>query len=201
MEDFEGNKHFARFLSFWFDPESRGHTLHVSDGGAGESTLTSGLLDNSVLFEHWHGAYHPDSSCVIFASKPSETAAAELEPGVSGTNSIQMLELLILPSIFLFSSFIIKQMKGEADCSCTGHSTTSVCGKCKTVWAWAEKTPTLNKGQKCTTVHYMTTLWWYFVMSLQEMPWLWPMRQKFSTFDKDQDIWPVGAICLCPCIW
>ncbi|XP_035853517.1 microfibril-associated glycoprotein 4-like isoform X2 [Sander lucioperca] len=40
MEDFEGNKAFARYSSFSIDPESYGYTLHVSgftDGGAGDS--------------------------------------------------------------------------------------------------------------------------------------------------------------------
>ncbi|XP_051249624.1 microfibril-associated glycoprotein 4-like [Dicentrarchus labrax] len=40
MEDFEGNKVFARYSSFSIDPESFGYTLHVSgftDGGAGDS--------------------------------------------------------------------------------------------------------------------------------------------------------------------
>ncbi|XP_034073278.1 microfibril-associated glycoprotein 4-like [Gymnodraco acuticeps] len=40
MEDFEGNKVFARYSSFSVDPESFGFTLHVSgftDGGAGDS--------------------------------------------------------------------------------------------------------------------------------------------------------------------
>ncbi|XP_028424297.1 microfibril-associated glycoprotein 4-like [Perca flavescens] len=40
MEDFEGNKVFARYSSFSIDPESYGYRLHVSgftDGGAGDS--------------------------------------------------------------------------------------------------------------------------------------------------------------------
>ncbi|XP_078135983.1 microfibril-associated glycoprotein 4-like [Sander vitreus] len=40
MEDFEGNKVFARYSSFSIDPESYGYTLHVSgftDGGAGDA--------------------------------------------------------------------------------------------------------------------------------------------------------------------
>ncbi|XP_031168076.1 microfibril-associated glycoprotein 4-like isoform X2 [Sander lucioperca] len=40
MEDFEGNKVFARYSSFSIDAESSGYTLHVSgftDGGAGDS--------------------------------------------------------------------------------------------------------------------------------------------------------------------
>ncbi|XP_031168075.1 microfibril-associated glycoprotein 4-like isoform X7 [Sander lucioperca] len=40
MEDFEGNKVFARYSSFSIDSESSGYTLHVSgftDGGAGDS--------------------------------------------------------------------------------------------------------------------------------------------------------------------
>ncbi|TMS22315.1 Microfibril-associated glycoprotein 4 [Larimichthys crocea] len=40
MEDFEGNKAFARYSSFSVGPESYGYTLHVSgftDGGAGDS--------------------------------------------------------------------------------------------------------------------------------------------------------------------
>ncbi|XP_059184685.1 microfibril-associated glycoprotein 4-like [Centropristis striata] len=40
MEDFSGNKVFARYSSFAIDPESYGYTLHVSgftDGGAGDS--------------------------------------------------------------------------------------------------------------------------------------------------------------------
>ncbi|XP_074475529.1 microfibril-associated glycoprotein 4-like isoform X1 [Sebastes fasciatus] len=40
MEDFIGNKVFARYSSFAIDPESYGYTLHVSgftDGGAGDS--------------------------------------------------------------------------------------------------------------------------------------------------------------------
>ncbi|KAF1373412.1 hypothetical protein PFLUV_G00238600 [Perca fluviatilis] len=39
MEDFEGNKVFARYSPFSIDPESSGYTLHVSgftDGGAGD---------------------------------------------------------------------------------------------------------------------------------------------------------------------
>lgn len=39
MEDFSGNKVFARYSSFSIDPESYGYTLHVSgftDGGAGD---------------------------------------------------------------------------------------------------------------------------------------------------------------------
>ena len=48
MEDFEGNKVFARYSSFSIDPESSGYTLHVSgftDGGAGEvSTLRTRIL-------------------------------------------------------------------------------------------------------------------------------------------------------------
>ena len=39
MEDFDGNKVFARYSSFSVDPESYSYTLHVSgftDGGAGE---------------------------------------------------------------------------------------------------------------------------------------------------------------------
>ncbi|KAF1373436.1 hypothetical protein PFLUV_G00238840 [Perca fluviatilis] len=42
MEDFEGNKVFARYSSFSIDPESSGYTLHVSgftDGGAGDSLI------------------------------------------------------------------------------------------------------------------------------------------------------------------
>uniref|UniRef100_A0A8C9Y270 Microfibril associated protein 4 n=1 Tax=Sander lucioperca TaxID=283035 RepID=A0A8C9Y270_SANLU len=40
MEDFEGNKTFARYSSFSIDSESSGYTLHVSgftDGGAGDA--------------------------------------------------------------------------------------------------------------------------------------------------------------------
>ncbi|XP_068161370.1 microfibril-associated glycoprotein 4-like [Antennarius striatus] len=40
MEDFEGNKAFARYSSFSIEQESSGYTLHVSgfmDGGAGDS--------------------------------------------------------------------------------------------------------------------------------------------------------------------
>ncbi|KAM9414377.1 microfibril-associated glycoprotein 4-like [Pholidichthys leucotaenia] len=40
MEDFAGNKAFARYSSFSIDPESEGYRLHVSgftDGGAGDS--------------------------------------------------------------------------------------------------------------------------------------------------------------------
>ncbi|KAF1377093.1 hypothetical protein PFLUV_G00218350 [Perca fluviatilis] len=40
MEDFGGNKVFARYSSFSIEPESYGYTLHVSgftDGGAGDS--------------------------------------------------------------------------------------------------------------------------------------------------------------------
>ncbi|XP_028424410.1 microfibril-associated glycoprotein 4 [Perca flavescens] len=40
MEDFEGNKVFARYSSFSINPESSGYTLNVSgftDGGAGDS--------------------------------------------------------------------------------------------------------------------------------------------------------------------
>ncbi|CAK6977363.1 microfibril-associated glycoprotein 4-like [Scomber scombrus] len=40
MEDFSGNKAFARYSSFSIDPESDGYKLHVSgftDGGAGDS--------------------------------------------------------------------------------------------------------------------------------------------------------------------
>ncbi|KAF1373415.1 hypothetical protein PFLUV_G00238630 [Perca fluviatilis] len=40
MEDFEGNKVFARYSSFSIDAESSGYTLHVSgftDGGAGDA--------------------------------------------------------------------------------------------------------------------------------------------------------------------
>ncbi|XP_053197009.1 microfibril-associated glycoprotein 4-like [Scomber japonicus] len=40
MEDFSGNKVFARYSSFSIDPESHGYRLHVSgftDGGAGDS--------------------------------------------------------------------------------------------------------------------------------------------------------------------
>ncbi|KAM4524348.1 microfibril-associated glycoprotein 4-like isoform 2-T2 [Odontesthes bonariensis] len=40
MEDFEGNKAFARYSSFSIDSESDGYRLHVSgftDGGAGDS--------------------------------------------------------------------------------------------------------------------------------------------------------------------
>ncbi|XP_030266737.1 microfibril-associated glycoprotein 4-like [Sparus aurata] len=40
MEDFEGNKAFARYSSFSIDPESTGYTLHVSGytaGGAGDA--------------------------------------------------------------------------------------------------------------------------------------------------------------------
>ncbi|XP_044034180.1 microfibril-associated glycoprotein 4-like [Siniperca chuatsi] len=40
MEDFSGNKVFARYSSFSIDPESDGYRLHVSgftDGGAGDS--------------------------------------------------------------------------------------------------------------------------------------------------------------------
>ncbi|XP_067431993.1 microfibril-associated glycoprotein 4-like [Thunnus thynnus] len=40
MEDFSGNKVFARYSSFSIDPESDGYKLHVSgftDGGAGDS--------------------------------------------------------------------------------------------------------------------------------------------------------------------
>ncbi|XP_078100880.1 microfibril-associated glycoprotein 4-like [Sander vitreus] len=40
MEDFEGNKVFARYSSFSIDPESYGYKLHVSgftDGGAGDA--------------------------------------------------------------------------------------------------------------------------------------------------------------------
>ncbi|XP_044034178.1 microfibril-associated glycoprotein 4-like [Siniperca chuatsi] len=40
MEDFSGNKVFARYSSFSIDPESYGYRLHVSgftDGGAGDS--------------------------------------------------------------------------------------------------------------------------------------------------------------------
>ncbi|KAF1373402.1 hypothetical protein PFLUV_G00238490 [Perca fluviatilis] len=43
MEDFEGNKAFARYSSFSIDPESYGYTLHVSgfiNGGAGDSLAT-----------------------------------------------------------------------------------------------------------------------------------------------------------------
>lgn len=39
MEDFEGNKVFARYSSFSIDPESYGYALQVSgftNGGAGE---------------------------------------------------------------------------------------------------------------------------------------------------------------------
>ncbi|KAM4524347.1 microfibril-associated glycoprotein 4-like isoform 1-T1 [Odontesthes bonariensis] len=42
MEDFEGNKAFARYSSFSIDSESDGYRLHVSgftDGGAGDSLL------------------------------------------------------------------------------------------------------------------------------------------------------------------
>lgn len=47
MEDFEGNKAFARYSSFSIDPESYGYTLHVSgytDGGAGESAALTAVL-------------------------------------------------------------------------------------------------------------------------------------------------------------
>ncbi|XP_053197000.1 microfibril-associated glycoprotein 4-like [Scomber japonicus] len=40
MEDFSGNKAFARYSSFSIDPESHGYRLHVSgftDGGAGDA--------------------------------------------------------------------------------------------------------------------------------------------------------------------
>ncbi|XP_014872163.1 microfibril-associated glycoprotein 4-like [Poecilia latipinna] len=47
MEDFEGNKAYARYSSFSVGPESYGYTLHVSgfsDGGAGDSlSLHSGF--------------------------------------------------------------------------------------------------------------------------------------------------------------
>ena len=47
MEDFEGNKVFARYSSFSVDSESTGYTLHVSgftDGGAGESARQVNLF-------------------------------------------------------------------------------------------------------------------------------------------------------------
>ncbi|XP_044194454.1 microfibril-associated glycoprotein 4-like [Thunnus albacares] len=40
MEDFNGNKAFARYSSFFIDPESNGYKLHLcgfTDGGAGDS--------------------------------------------------------------------------------------------------------------------------------------------------------------------
>ncbi|KAF1385161.1 hypothetical protein PFLUV_G00127800 [Perca fluviatilis] len=47
MEDFEGNKTFARYSSFFIDPEIYGYKLHVSgfiDGGAGDAlTFHNGM--------------------------------------------------------------------------------------------------------------------------------------------------------------
>ncbi|XP_028446055.1 microfibril-associated glycoprotein 4 [Perca flavescens] len=47
MEDFEGNKTFARYFSFFIDPEIYGYKLHVSgftDGGAGDAlTFHNGM--------------------------------------------------------------------------------------------------------------------------------------------------------------
>ena len=53
MEDFEGNKVFARYSSFSISPESYGYRLHVSgfsDGGAGES-LTAEVVLCSTFFK------------------------------------------------------------------------------------------------------------------------------------------------------
>lgn len=55
MEDFGGNKAFARYSSFSVDPESYGYMLHVSgftDGGAGQFVVAeavSGFSDIQAM--------------------------------------------------------------------------------------------------------------------------------------------------------
>ncbi|XP_028424415.1 microfibril-associated glycoprotein 4 isoform X2 [Perca flavescens] len=77
MEDFEGNKVFARYSSFSIDAESSGYTLHVSgftDGGAGDSLIAhngmkfstfdkdqdpwDGNCARSFLGAFWYAACH-----------------------------------------------------------------------------------------------------------------------------------------------
>lgn len=60
MEDFEGNKAFARYSSFSVDPESTGYTLHVSGytaGGAGESAALTAVLCCSDMEKIMIGLY------------------------------------------------------------------------------------------------------------------------------------------------
>lgn len=53
MQDFSGNKAFARYSSFSIDPESYGYTLHVSgftDGGAGEFVVEKVVSFFHIIF-------------------------------------------------------------------------------------------------------------------------------------------------------